>query len=537
MGIGLAAVTLGLHQSALSRWWLWDDPPILKHAIQFSPWQYFAIPAAWQESSASNLMPWLTLSFDFDLGLFGLDPRAFYWHQLLVLWIAACATYALLRLWADPLWSGLGAALFVGGAPAAMVAQQLSARHYLEGLVFAILALYLYVRGLRQDRPILFWCGGVLYGLAITAKEVFVPLVMVLPFQPERDARRRWRAALPYLVVALAYVPWRWYMLGTPIGGYGHQIVWRAVLEMPLAIGGSLLGRGTVGMAAGLLALAAFVLALRRGRRTLLLGGAIIAAIVTPLVPVATSIQSEHRYLLLGWWAFCCVIALAVQQVAGLGRVGLVAALGVCSFLLGAALYQGWVEKRGLAHWIEEVETQGRFVWDADAHQVLVCTPPFAGILGYGRGLLWIRERARASPQVPRLVVDEIELAQMDTGRMRVWAYAEPCRCMRDISGNVPRILAEWEARRVVKPLSVAIRYARNVIAWQLGPYEYGTYSVIDSQSIGKVKLPTTGQERLALPASSYDFYIRYDSPDGWITYSPTLKFPAGSGGLLVWQR
>jgi len=202
--MGLAGLTLGLHHSALTGWWRWDDPDILKYVLEHSPWQYFLVPSAWQEYSTQYVTPWQTLSFDIDLALFGLNPQAFYAHHLIALWVAACLTYLLLRLWADPLWSGLGAGLFLCSAPVVEVAQQLSARHYLEGLVFAVLGLNFFLRPLRRDRPNASWWGGLCYAVAVSAKEVYVPLGVLLPFVPERTLRERWRVAMPFLLLTFA---------------------------------------------------------------------------------------------------------------------------------------------------------------------------------------------------------------------------------------------------------------------------------------------------------------------------------------------
>ena len=36
---------------AVTNYWLFDDPQILKHAVDFHPWEYFFIPEAWRKLS------------------------------------------------------------------------------------------------------------------------------------------------------------------------------------------------------------------------------------------------------------------------------------------------------------------------------------------------------------------------------------------------------------------------------------------------------------------------------------------------------
>ena len=68
------------------------------------------------------------------------------------------------------------------------------------------------------------WLGGGAYLAACSAKEVFVPLVFVLPFLPIGDAKARFRNLHPYLLALAVYLPWRAWMLGPShlLAGYGN---------------------------------------------------------------------------------------------------------------------------------------------------------------------------------------------------------------------------------------------------------------------------------------------------------------------------
>ena len=147
----LAVLTALLYHNVVWGHWLYDDPYILRHAFEHRPWEYFFIPDVWRELSIRYLTPWVTLSFDFDLFLSGLQPRFFYLHQLVSLWIAACALYGVLRLWVKPGFAFSGSVLFLASAPVAAAAEMLQIRHYIEGLILCLLSFYFFVRALRKE--------------------------------------------------------------------------------------------------------------------------------------------------------------------------------------------------------------------------------------------------------------------------------------------------------------------------------------------------------------------------------------------------
>lgn len=218
-----ALLTLLLYGSAISGWWCCDDPQILKHALRYTPWEYFTVPAAWRALIPYSLTPWLSLVYDLDHALFGLNPLTFYAHNLLTITLCAFLIYCIARQWADHWYACGGALLFLAGSPIMTAAYQLMVRHYIEGLFFYLLALWLSMQALRKDvrwptlRAVM---AGIAFVVAITAKEIYVPLGIVPFLLPLGSFRQRFRAAWPLLLVMALYVPWRWYMLGDVVGGY-----------------------------------------------------------------------------------------------------------------------------------------------------------------------------------------------------------------------------------------------------------------------------------------------------------------------------
>ena len=88
----LGALTLALHGRALAGSWAYDDLRILRHALEFAPWQHFADRHSWQIFSVANLTPLQILSYQLDLARACLSRPAFAAHQLIALWAAADRT-------------------------------------------------------------------------------------------------------------------------------------------------------------------------------------------------------------------------------------------------------------------------------------------------------------------------------------------------------------------------------------------------------------------------------------------------------------
>ncbi len=101
----------------------------------------------------------------------------------------------------------MAALLFPAGSPLAYISEQLMTRHCIEGLVLALMSLYMFTRCLNKP-AIGAWAASVgCYLLAVTCKEVYVPLVLLLPFIPRGPVRARLR--LLYFA-GLMLAPFRW---------------------------------------------------------------------------------------------------------------------------------------------------------------------------------------------------------------------------------------------------------------------------------------------------------------------------------------
>ncbi|MAE94437.1 MAG: hypothetical protein CL910_07240 [Deltaproteobacteria bacterium] len=449
----LFVVTWAAYYQSLDFWWTWDDTVILRHAWTYAPWQYFLVPESWQVLSGASLTPWVSLSFDLDLALLGLHPRGFYVHQLLALWLTASASHLLLRLYVRPSAALFGSLLFLLSAPAVAMSHQLMTRHYLEGLLFAVLALCAWVAAMRAEerrrRGWLLAASLLAYSLAVTAKEVFVPLPFILPFLPEADLKRRLRSLLPYLLPVGLYCVWRFFMLAALVGGFEEaaepMLEWQ--LRLPLYVMGMIFGDGTYQTVAmlSLVGLAALGLWTLSTSRTLIPAALLLVGL--PLLPVVPMLIGQHplsqRLIILPGWALCMAIALIAGRSSpereGIRPTLVAGTLLLCALLSALGLRQSLAVDSALKEVRKSYEASGRFIHEAGPEQVLIDAGDW-----FAPSALWLRRQG--SGDGPSLIFDWIQLDPDDIGKKQFFQYQQGCECVQDVTARVPDLWERWKS-------------------------------------------------------------------------------------------
>lgn len=545
--IGVA--TLALYAGSLRLWWCFDDPAILLHAWRYAPQEYFLAPKAWQALIPYSLQPWLSASYDLDLSLFGFRPVGFFAHHLLALALCAWCLQRVLAVWVGQGWALAGALLFLVGAPQAVAAQQLMVRHYVEGLLFYLLALWLVLRRLQGGHVANGWGAGLAFALAASAKEIFLPMGL-LPFVlPVGNWRQRLRTAWPWLVVMVLYVPWRYHMLGELVGGYVPQggltgLQPGDVLAAFGQVPAMLWAWPVVGLC-GLAATAVLGMAQVQGRwrATLLWAVPLPVLLLAPLLPLVRFPglgPGSERYFMLPWAVLAGLSAVAL----GLAwrtwprpgpRLLLVAAFA--ALLLpawqAARLAQVPLTPLQAAH-----KALGMAVVHGQARDVLLGTSGVS--TWFLQGLLDLRALMGQTGAPPHLASDESDLAGQDLAGARLLRYEPQGAAMRDVTAQQSQQQAAWRQRlRADVPLSVLAEYDTrlNALRWQLGPPAAGGFAFLSAGSA--LPLPPQGAIRRDTPPTGC-FRIRLETADGGLVYSPLLQWPASSagGGLVkvAWQ-
>ncbi len=308
--IGLIAAFLALNLKTLN--WSFaiiDSPILLSQAILYSPLEYFTSPSKYQYMSFNNLTPWSSLSWDIDYNLFQLESFGFRFHQLVSLAAMMSVVYLILYRMTRAILNTSIFCLAIMTVPATFsVGDDLTCRHYLEGMVFCLLSFY--CAQLFNAKQQLAWLAFSVffYVLSITAKEVYIPLPGILFCLYSGNFRRRVLLVSPYAAVLMAYIAWRFYMLGG-IGGYSvgqaapltpdqHPL---SLSEIALRLGSSLFENPAGSLA--VLAIFAFVLAVNfqkldlSKRFGLLIGASGLALPILALLPTMALGIIDSRWL------------------------------------------------------------------------------------------------------------------------------------------------------------------------------------------------------------------------------------------------
>ena len=452
VSVGMGLLVLCLYHAAVNGWWRWDDTQILRQALSQTPGEYFLSPEAYQVLSLKNFTPWLIFSFDMDLQFMGLDPAWFYARQLMALWLSGVVSYFLLRLRLPAGWAAVGGALCIMGAPAATTVQQLMTRHYLEGLLFSIFALYLFLISVREKRRFVPFLGAVFYFLAMGSKEVFVPLAMLCIFWPEGSLRKRLVTSIPYLSALFLYILWRKFMIGMVGGGY--EIYWNTLLSFPMKLGHSFFGSSPLSLIVCIISALVLLLSLlKRLPSRLLFAAALIIAAIGPLIPLGPA-AGAGRYFLVPWWIFAMVLTMVLGTCQGHSRATRVISPAIFCLVALAALIHGHTGVRAMDLIIERFDVQGRFLWESPKHRAVLYAPVTSHFGHYFSGLQWIKAHVKGTPQTFVVMGDEIELKALGEHPEDVWAYRAESRSVQDISNNIPGILEPWQKKQRLMPLS-----------------------------------------------------------------------------------
>lgn len=508
------ALVIVLFRKVLRLWWMYDDPFQLRMLRDAAFGSLLTSKDFYGGSSVFT--PLLIASLKIDYALFGLNAPAFYGHQLVSLALALLAEYCLLRLWCGP-WASLAAVIVtMTGAPLLQIVPLLMCRHYIEGALFAMVATIAFVmamRGQGTGQARVSVLHGIAYFAAACAKEIFLPLPLLLAVIPERTLRERWRVLRWDAIPMAVYAAWRIAAVGFDVGSYGvlgnPGERWRNVAKLPWTIVRELAGSGGAAGWAAVAVVAAcaiFVFVRRRAARWPVAAAFVLSFL--PLIPLAAAI--ERRYAFALW--LCAAIAVAFVP-----RVAVVAAaISLLAFRVDwAKTYRDDLRMSD--------ETRILSMLRADDILLDPITPPTTML-----------ELAHLTGAPAHAYYDELHLCDPSVRVARVFAYDAARREIAETNrGAVARACASIAA---AKPMRVEIRFDREgALYWTLGPYERGRWSFVIADGLVAYDVTTRGGFRR--PGwDRFHLRARYIAPEGWRTYSPPI-FIDSTIPLTVYRR
>lgn len=507
----LVAAAAVLYSKVLGLWWTYDDAFHLHLCTTYSLRSILMDRGFWQHLPNRVFTPLLFLSLKTDLLLWGAVPRAFYVHHLLAFGALVIATYLVARLWLTRLSAFAVALLAISGPPMCEIVEQLFHRHYLEGLILAVASVGLFVKSLRSEKTSV--GSAVAYFCAMAAKEVYVPLIVILFAIPEHHWRARWKRLLPHCAGLMLYLTWRFAMLGPSLEGYGlvpgrskwlemiDTLPWRAVQRIG--------GHGSVQAILFLALLAASIATtLIRAPHMRVMIILMIFAALLPIAPVA--VQMETRFVLVLWMCGAAAAAAAPRW--------------LLAPLLVAAMFANRAEWTSSFQKTDRMATEARFFARMTRGQLLrnPLVPPAAL-----PELAWLTKSAGA------WLYDDSSICTGDIPG-RLYAWYEPLGTIREENARFVRLT---ECRRVTSmPLNVTFDYEPQTLFWHLGPYRDGTYAFVLAGGHQAFDVPRDAGFRVG-NTPGLTVRVRYTSPSGWITYSPEMNLDFAHQPDVTWLR
>jgi hypothetical protein len=504
-----------LYRKVLRLWWTFDDLDIIHLNSRWSAGDLFTKGGVWTQQLFT---PLLNVAFKMEQSAFGLETREWYIVQLAVACVAAIAVYIACRMFIGVFASWSAAALFVAAPAMCSVVTQLSTVHYLIAIVASAAAVAVFAD--RRQSFAFATLSAALYLAAMLAKEVAIPLPIVLAFLP--GSRRR--LLVPHAIALAVYFLWRRAVIGAFFGAYGWVIEpaerLRLALTLPWRAAMSAAGAATLfGMMLFAAIAAVIVIANARNRAAHLLLIASFIVAIAPLLPVAK--EMNRRYVLVPSLAVAIAFAASVDRMKQ--RRAMLLLAPVVAILLNRLEWRVEFSRR------HRMSNEARAFVDLPPNGILrlPIVPP-----ALMPELRWLKPDARAA-----WFFDDCYLCSHGLADKRVWQFDPASRQVREITPQIAGIAKRFcSSIRNDKPMTVRFSYRNPALHWTWGPYVDGTYTGVLDGGLQAFVVPA--REALNLPgAERLNIRVRYDSPEGWTTYSPEFKLDFVHHPDVTWTR
>ncbi|TAN50605.1 MAG: hypothetical protein EPN21_08565 [Methylococcaceae bacterium] len=538
-GVILCILVAVLHGGALAGGWRYDDHYQLLAALRLDYFAALTDRAAWHGFSPIHYTPWLAWMYRFDAQLFGLQPAGHYLHLAASLFGVAWLTFYLLLPKLGKAWALSAAAAGIAAAPAWAAAQYLPGRHYVDGLLFVLLALLCQQRWAESDR--LRWLvGSAVAGLlALMSKEIFLPLCVVLPWLGSFTWRRRLLLAAVHGTVCLGFLLWRSAMLGVFVGGYDHGLHFHAgLLYLPWYFLLAVAGDGVWGMAAalGFAALLAVWLWEQRAARwpaliiTLSLMLPFLALSPDAATPFPLESPAGMRLFFVPGWLVWVTLALMGAHFHHAGRLRRYAAAGVGALFVLAAMQTSWRYAGILSDSLQAYDQQNAFIAAHGPADVLLPT----GGMRY-----WAPNARDAQLNLFDRIPARFAAGWHDLpdDAARFWQYRAQCRCIQELPRSAVLAMPEFKAP-TFRPLALGVTLQRveHSVVYRLEPARAPAVFAVIGQGWPSLEVLPEGSFVITPPDNA--FPLRFSRQVGANTaVSPPLYLPPENPAPVTWQR
>ncbi|GFO76230.1 hypothetical protein BPLS_P3884 [Bathymodiolus platifrons methanotrophic gill symbiont] len=552
-----------LHANAFEGYWRSDDGFHLMFATEYSPWQYFFDPIITRTQSGANVTPWNALFYDMNLSIFGFNPGNFYAHLLLITMGTALSLFALLRLWLPLPSVILGVTLFLTGRPTYHLTQKLMNNHYLTGMLFSLLSLYLFTHYVRYGKHFKLALAVILYALAMTCKEVYVPLIGLFLVLPAGNFKQRLLAMLPFVLIVIGYAFWRHKVLGSWVGGYvtsSSDIDFINTLKQLSNLAFLLFDQYNWGLVAIIIiAIMSLVTAFNRLINLPLLIVSLIVVVV-PLLPLTVypGINYADRYLFTLWTAVCIWVAIVFKPatqntISSYFSRNSTVIRSLLVLIVATASFKGLQdEKRHKQGDFQKSEAMYHFALESDFSQKALILDANED----GNYWVFVGTEARRAYDISKLqtpatalifinkinsllLLEEIvEAEQIDLADIQFLQYQNGNFKPIDISPVINDALASINEGKD-QILQITLSQEQGVLRWLFEPKGIHYSATLWREKPGRIQrsivdIPYQG----AFPINVDDkpqIQLTATSPGNWVANTPKFKIESGSQ-KLVWQ-
>ena len=512
-------LTMAFYVETIADWFILDDILHLRFVRDAGLWSSFYDPGS--QLSWSNFTPFLQLSFGLDYSAWGVNPVGFYAHHLLSFCAMLVAVYALATRVIPPVGAATILMAFVSTRAAMALATQLMTRHYIEGLAFAALSLLLFCSALHRKSIVLAIAGAVLYLFAALNKELYLPLVGLVPFLPVGTLHHRLKYGILYGFSALVYLIWRFSLQGNNLQlsaqAYDHQsLVGIGEYLSSLALSYPQFMQWThlhLYLLMGLCFLCILSLSMKSSRQLLFLA-VLGVCVLVPVFPVFSTLAG--RFLLLLTLLVYGVAVYALYLRRSIWRIKplviLVGSIVVLSGYYSArpAHQEAWAFK-------QKLEAEGRFMFENDEPDTALLTDDWL--------YLWEYKFLRENATTPYFATSQC-LAPARIEKFYSYAGGAVSEVSADRTG------CAQEASNI--PLHVNLEVTRNLVKWDFGPWQSGSYAIVFEDLGALAAIPQGQVGRFPIDSS---FRVWYQNDQGQFTVSESLEMNTASENKVSWSR
>ncbi|HEY0144085.1 MAG TPA: hypothetical protein VGF48_24575 [Thermoanaerobaculia bacterium] len=522
----LALAVFLLYRKVTRLWWTFDDVYHLKVAVAHDWTLPFTDKVVWPQNLFT---PLLSATHELLFAAFSIDAARWYAVHLALLVLASLGVLAALRLYVPRPAALAGAFLFAAGVPLSATATQIMVIHHLEAILLGSLSLVLYVEGVRRHRQWMSILSALLYLAAILAKGSAILLPLFLLALPERDLEKRLRHLIGHLVAVVAFIGWRWMVFGTLSGAYGgfalapHELP-LLIVTLPFKVIAACAGAAP---AAGLALIAVMLVAaatLFRTRRHAALAVIGLLLVLAPLIPISKALKPTDAVV--PWLWMCALFAVGIEHVRWRNAVILLALA-----FAGIANRQEWTAEYNRARRMSE---EARFFVGMGGDAILrhPRIPPATM-----SELVWLKEIHLQRPAGGQWFYDDLFLCNAQFSGKRLFEFDDERRQVVEITARVPDLAARYCAEiRLDAPLRAEFHHRDQALFWRFGPYESGKWSVVIANGLQAFEVPREDGFRLA-GLNGIALRVRYQAPEGWVTYSPEIALDFAREPDRVWRR